>query len=71
MAYVPPRIRRRTALWGLVAVLAVLGLLTWWLRPFGEPELKGELTFSTGSVPASTTATASCWSTPSPRTCPA
>ncbi|MFK0048884.1 TAXI family TRAP transporter solute-binding subunit [Streptomyces sp. NPDC090741] len=48
MAHVPPRIRRRTALWGLVAVLAVLGLLTWWLRPFGEPELKGGLTFSTG-----------------------
>ncbi|GHE52036.1 TAXI family TRAP transporter solute-binding subunit [Streptomyces vinaceus] len=48
MAHVPPRIRRRTALWGLVAVLAVLGLLAWWLRPFGEPELRGELTFSTG-----------------------
>ncbi|MFI6146706.1 TAXI family TRAP transporter solute-binding subunit [Streptomyces sp. NPDC051109] len=48
MAHVPPRIRRRTALWGLVAVLAVLGLLAWWLRPFGEPELRGGLTFSTG-----------------------
>lgn len=48
MALVPPRFRRRTALWGLVAVLAVLGLLTWWLRPFGEPELKGSLTLSTG-----------------------
>ncbi|MER7464721.1 TAXI family TRAP transporter solute-binding subunit [Streptomyces sp. NPDC097981] len=48
MAHVPPRIRRRTALWGLVAVLAVLGLLTWWLKPFAEPELKGGLTFSTG-----------------------
>ncbi|WP_327278895.1 MULTISPECIES: TAXI family TRAP transporter solute-binding subunit [unclassified Streptomyces] len=48
MVHVPPRIRRRTALWGLVAVLAVFGLLAWWLRPFGEPELKGGLTFSTG-----------------------
>ncbi|MEW2416633.1 TAXI family TRAP transporter solute-binding subunit [Streptomyces sp. NPDC046866] len=48
MAHVPPRFGRRTALWGLVAVLAVLGLLVWWLRPFGEPELKGGLTFSTG-----------------------
>lgn len=48
MAHVPPRIRRRTALWGLVAVLGVLGLLAWWLRPFGEPELRGGLTFSTG-----------------------
>ncbi|MFE6843079.1 TAXI family TRAP transporter solute-binding subunit [Streptomyces sp. NPDC057686] len=48
MAHVPPRIRRRTALWGLVAVLGVLALLAWWLRPFGEPELKGGLSFSTG-----------------------
>ncbi|MET9885864.1 TAXI family TRAP transporter solute-binding subunit [Streptomyces sp. NPDC006430] len=48
MARVPPRISRRTALWGLVAVLGVLGLLVWWLRPFGEPQLKGDLTFSTG-----------------------
>ncbi|MFE2552716.1 TAXI family TRAP transporter solute-binding subunit [Streptomyces sp. NPDC059355] len=48
MAHVPPRIRRRTALWGLVAVLAVLGVLAWWLRPFGEPEPEGGLTFSTG-----------------------
>ncbi|MFI6004719.1 TAXI family TRAP transporter solute-binding subunit [Streptomyces sp. NPDC051366] len=48
MAHVPPRIRRRTALWGLVAVLGVLALLAWWLKPFGEPELKGGLSFSTG-----------------------
>jgi TRAP transporter TAXI family solute receptor len=31
-----------------VALLAVLAALLWWLKPFGEPELKGELTFSTG-----------------------
>ncbi|MEV6575421.1 TAXI family TRAP transporter solute-binding subunit [Streptomyces sp. NPDC051577] len=43
-----PRISRRRALWGLAAVLAVFGVLTWWLRPFGEPELKGDLAFSTG-----------------------
>ncbi|KOY54472.1 TAXI family TRAP transporter solute-binding subunit [Streptomyces sp. XY332] len=48
MAHVPPRIRRRTALWGLVAVLGVLALLAWWLKPFGEPELKGGLSISTG-----------------------
>ncbi|MFF1341443.1 TAXI family TRAP transporter solute-binding subunit [Streptomyces sp. NPDC058290] len=48
MAHVPSRIRRRTALWGLVAVLGVLALLAWWLKPFGEPELKGGLSFSTG-----------------------
>ncbi len=48
MVHVPPRFGRRTTLWGLVAVLGVLGLLVWWLRPFGQPELKGELTFSTG-----------------------
>ncbi|WUT94171.1 TAXI family TRAP transporter solute-binding subunit [Streptomyces sp. NBC_00667] len=39
---------RRRALWGLAAVLAVCGLLVWWLRPFGEPEPSGSLTFSTG-----------------------
>ncbi|WP_371618218.1 TAXI family TRAP transporter solute-binding subunit [Streptomyces sp. NBC_00454] len=48
MPLVPPRISRRRALRALVAVLAVLGALVWWLRPFGEPELKGDLTFSTG-----------------------
>ncbi|MET9324358.1 TAXI family TRAP transporter solute-binding subunit [Streptomyces sp. NPDC003038] len=48
MPPVPPRISRRRALQGLVAVLAVLGVLVWWLKPFGERELKGELTFSTG-----------------------
>lgn len=48
MPLVPPRISRRHALRGIVAVLAVLAALVWWLRPFGETELKGELTFSTG-----------------------
>ncbi|MFJ1866358.1 TAXI family TRAP transporter solute-binding subunit [Streptomyces sp. NPDC088097] len=48
MFRVPPRLTRRHALRGLVAVLAVLGALLWWLKPFGEPELKGHLTFSTG-----------------------
>ncbi|MBT2404294.1 MULTISPECIES: TAXI family TRAP transporter solute-binding subunit [unclassified Streptomyces] len=43
-----PRISRRRALQGLVAGLAVLGVLLWWLKPFGEPELTGELTLSTG-----------------------
>ncbi|CAM5600983.1 hypothetical protein SAVIM338S_05417 [Streptomyces avidinii] len=48
MPLVPPRISRRRALRALVAVLAVLCALAWWLRPFGEPELTGDLTFSTG-----------------------
>ncbi|MFG2879080.1 TAXI family TRAP transporter solute-binding subunit [Streptomyces sp. NPDC048337] len=48
MPLVPPRISRRHALRALVAVLAVLGALVWWLKPFGEPELTGGLTFSTG-----------------------
>lgn len=48
MPHVPPRISRRLALRALVAVLALLGVLLWLVKPFGEPELKGELTFSTG-----------------------
>ncbi|MFJ7263808.1 TAXI family TRAP transporter solute-binding subunit [Streptomyces globosus] len=48
MVLVPPRFGRRTVLWGAVAVLTVLGTLLWWLRPFSEPELKGDLTLSTG-----------------------
>ncbi|MCX5011330.1 MULTISPECIES: TAXI family TRAP transporter solute-binding subunit [unclassified Streptomyces] len=48
MPPVLPRISRRHALRALVAVLALLGVLLWWLKPLGEPELKGELTFSTG-----------------------
>ncbi|MFD6973838.1 TAXI family TRAP transporter solute-binding subunit [Streptomyces sp. NPDC059979] len=49
MPLVPPRISRRHALRVLVAVLALLGVLTWWLNPFGKPELQGDLTFSTGA----------------------
>ncbi|MGW6860298.1 TAXI family TRAP transporter solute-binding subunit [Streptomyces xanthophaeus] len=48
MPLVPPRISRRRALQGIVAALTVLAALVWWLRPFGEPELTGQLTFSTG-----------------------
>ncbi|MGW6951137.1 TAXI family TRAP transporter solute-binding subunit [Streptomyces xanthophaeus] len=48
MPLVPPRISRRRALQGIVAALTVLAALVWWLRPFEEPELTGELTFSTG-----------------------
>ncbi|MEU9105092.1 TAXI family TRAP transporter solute-binding subunit [Streptomyces xanthophaeus] len=48
MPLVPPRISRRRALQGIVAALTALAALVWWLRPFGEPELTGELTFSTG-----------------------
>ncbi|MFF0742361.1 TAXI family TRAP transporter solute-binding subunit [Streptomyces sp. NPDC004111] len=42
------RIGRRRALQGAVAVLAVCGLLLWWLLPTGAPAPKGEITFSTG-----------------------
>ncbi|MET9605518.1 TAXI family TRAP transporter solute-binding subunit [Streptomyces sp. NPDC006512] len=48
MPLLPTRPGRRRALQGLVAVLAVLGALLWWLRPFGDSELKGDLTFSSG-----------------------
>ncbi|GLW00477.1 TAXI family TRAP transporter solute-binding subunit [Streptomyces lavendulae] len=48
MFRVPPRISRRRALQGLVAVVGVLAALLWWLNPFGKQELKGDLTFSTG-----------------------
>ncbi|MCY0939275.1 TAXI family TRAP transporter solute-binding subunit [Streptomyces sp. H34-S4] len=48
MPLVPPRISRRRALRALVAVLAVLCALVWWLRPFGRPEVTGEITISTG-----------------------
>ncbi|MFJ7207954.1 TAXI family TRAP transporter solute-binding subunit [Streptomyces sp. NPDC098789] len=42
------QIGRRRAVRGLVAVLAVLGVLLWWLWPFGKAELRGTLVFSTG-----------------------
>ncbi|MFD3511743.1 TAXI family TRAP transporter solute-binding subunit [Streptomyces sp. NPDC058657] len=42
------RIGRRRALQGVVAALAVCGLLLWWLLPSGAPSPKGEVTFSTG-----------------------
>lgn len=48
MFRVPPRISRRRALQGLVAVVGVLAALLWWLNPFGKQELKADLTFSTG-----------------------
>ncbi|MFZ3494264.1 TAXI family TRAP transporter solute-binding subunit [Streptomyces sp. 5.8] len=48
MPLVPPRISRRRALRALVAVLAVLCALVWWLRPFGRPEVTGGITLSTG-----------------------
>ncbi|MEU3315056.1 TAXI family TRAP transporter solute-binding subunit [Streptomyces sp. NPDC048387] len=48
MPFVPPRVTPRRLLVGLAAVLAVAGVLLWWLRPFGEPALTGRLTFSTG-----------------------
>ncbi|MGI5403339.1 TAXI family TRAP transporter solute-binding subunit [Streptomyces sp. CA-135486] len=43
------RISRRRALQGSAVALTVLGLLLWWLLPFGEPTPHGDLTFSTGS----------------------
>ncbi|MFF8267381.1 TAXI family TRAP transporter solute-binding subunit [Streptomyces sp. NPDC016562] len=49
MPLVPPRVSRRHALRVVAAALAVLGLLIWWLGPFGDRELRGELTFSTGA----------------------
>ncbi|MCY0930955.1 TAXI family TRAP transporter solute-binding subunit [Streptomyces sp. H27-H1] len=48
MPLVSPRISRRRALRALVAVLAVLCALVWWLRPFGRPEVTGGITISTG-----------------------
>ncbi|MFF5444321.1 TAXI family TRAP transporter solute-binding subunit [Streptomyces sp. NPDC012888] len=40
--------RRRRVLRGLAAGVVVLGLLLWWLWPFGASDPKGSLTFSTG-----------------------
>ncbi|MCN9242538.1 TAXI family TRAP transporter solute-binding subunit [Streptomyces sp. RY43-2] len=44
-----PRIGRRRALLGSVAVCAVLGLLLWWLLPIGPDSPRGTVTFSTGT----------------------
>lgn len=43
------RTSRRRALAAAAALLVVLGLLAWWLVPFGRTSPSGELTFSTGS----------------------
>ncbi|MFG2621555.1 TAXI family TRAP transporter solute-binding subunit [Streptomyces sp. NPDC048507] len=48
MPLVPARTSRRRALMGAGAVLVLLAGLLVWLRPFGEPEVTGDLTFSTG-----------------------
>ncbi|MEV0094417.1 TAXI family TRAP transporter solute-binding subunit [Streptomyces sp. NPDC050738] len=42
------RIGRRRALQGSAAALVVLGLLAWWLLPFGSSAPGGRLSFSTG-----------------------
>ncbi|MFJ6507763.1 TAXI family TRAP transporter solute-binding subunit [Streptomyces sp. NPDC091879] len=44
-----PRIGRRRALFGSTALLAVVGLLLWWLLPFGEESPHGTITFSAGT----------------------
>ncbi|MGV9564638.1 TAXI family TRAP transporter solute-binding subunit [Streptomyces sp. NPDC003480] len=44
-----PRMSRRRALLGSTAALAVVGLLLWWLLPFGEESPSGTVTFSTGT----------------------
>ncbi|UUN29562.1 TAXI family TRAP transporter solute-binding subunit [Streptomyces sp. FIT100] len=43
-----PRLTRRRALQGSVALAVVCGLLLWWLLPAGETTPTGRLTFSTG-----------------------
>ncbi|MFD5818953.1 TAXI family TRAP transporter solute-binding subunit [Streptomyces sp. NPDC127038] len=43
------RIGRRRALFGSTAVLAVAGLLLWWLLPLNEQSPSGTITFSTGT----------------------
>jgi TRAP transporter TAXI family solute receptor len=43
------RLGCRRALQGAAAALVVLGLLLWWLLPFGQSSPSGQLTLSTGS----------------------
>lgn len=49
MLHAPPRMVRRRILQGSAAVAVVLGLLLWWLLPWGEEPPHGEITFSTGA----------------------
>ncbi|MFB7031075.1 TAXI family TRAP transporter solute-binding subunit [Streptomyces sp. NPDC056295] len=42
------RAARRRALVAAAALLAVCGMLAWWLAPFGSPVPSGSITFSTG-----------------------
>ncbi|MEU5436731.1 TAXI family TRAP transporter solute-binding subunit [Streptomyces sp. NPDC020719] len=42
------RVSRRRALQGAAAALVVLGMLLWWLLPFGASQPSGTITFSTG-----------------------
>ncbi|MFE5976122.1 TAXI family TRAP transporter solute-binding subunit [Streptomyces sp. NPDC056460] len=42
------RAARRRVLAGATALLAVCGVLVWWLMPFGSPVPSGSVTFSTG-----------------------
>ncbi|WP_433572584.1 TAXI family TRAP transporter solute-binding subunit [Streptomyces sp. CA-251247] len=43
------RVSRRRALQTSATALAVVGLLLWWLLPFGSTSPEGSITFSTGS----------------------
>jgi TRAP transporter TAXI family solute receptor len=49
MLQVLPHIGRRRAVQGSAAALVVLGLLLWWLGPWGEKSPHGTVTISTGA----------------------